>query len=96
MVQMSAKELRALRRRELSVVMQSAMNAPNPVKSIGAQLSGTMRAHQRTRKEAILERSRQVLRLVGIDPVYPCTRLLFSAVPGPWPGLGRGRGCRWT
>ena len=70
MVQMSAKELRALRWRDLSVVMQSAMNALNPVKSIGAQFADTMRAHQQTGKEAIRERSRQVLALVGIDPIH--------------------------
>src|SRR5262249_44520794 len=37
--------LTAVRWKDLSVVMQSAMNALNPVKSIGAQFKDAMRAH---------------------------------------------------
>ena len=40
-------ELRHVRWRDYSVVMQSAMNALNPMKSIGAQFKDTMRAHER-------------------------------------------------
>ena len=54
----------------MSVVMQSAMNALNPVKSIGAQFKDAMRAHGVTSKEEIAGRSAEVLRMVGIDPVH--------------------------
>ena len=50
--------------------MQSAMNALNPVKSIGAQFSDAMRAHGTTSRDEIGSRSAEVLRLVGIDPVH--------------------------
>ncbi len=70
MVGLTDKELAAVRWRDLSVVMQSAMNALNPVKSIGAQLKDVMRAHGVDSKEQIAERSVQVLRMVGIDPVH--------------------------
>ncbi len=70
MVQMSEKMLRAIRWRDYSIVMQSAMNALNPVKTIGAQYADAMRAHQQISKDAIADRSRQVFALVGIDPIH--------------------------
>ena len=47
--------------------MQSAMNALNPVKSIGAQFRDAMRAHGTTSRDEIGARSAEVLRMVGID-----------------------------
>jgi peptide/nickel transport system ATP-binding protein len=70
MVAMSDKQLRALRWRSLSLVMQSAMNALNPVTSIGAQFADAMRAHGEKDKERIRKRSEEVLAMVGIDPVH--------------------------
>ena len=45
LVGLTEKELAAVRWMDLSVVMQSAMNALNPVMSIGAQFRDAMRAH---------------------------------------------------
>jgi peptide/nickel transport system ATP-binding protein len=70
MVNLTESALTAVRWKNLSVVMQSAMNALNPVKSIGAQFKDAMRAHGVTSSGAIAERSAQVLRMVGIDPVH--------------------------
>src|ERR1700683_500362 len=70
MVQMSEKVLRAIRWRDYSIVMQSAMNALNPVKTIGAQYADAMRGHDKISQEAIWARSRQVFALVGIDPIH--------------------------
>jgi peptide/nickel transport system ATP-binding protein len=70
MVAMSDKALRALRWRDLSVVMQSAMNALNPVSSIGAQFSDAMKAHGESDAKKVRARSRAVLAMVGIDPVH--------------------------
>ena len=70
MVGMTDKQLMAVRWRDLSVVMQSAMNALNPVLSIGAQFKDAMRAHGVTSAEEIAGRSAEVLRMVGIDPVH--------------------------
>jgi peptide/nickel transport system ATP-binding protein len=47
--------------------MQSAMNALNPVKSIGAQFRDTIMAHDEPVAD---ERPAEVLRLVGIDPIH--------------------------
>jgi peptide/nickel transport system ATP-binding protein len=70
LVGLTDKQLSAVRWRQLSVVMQSAMNALNPVKSIGAQFKDALRAHGTTGKEEIQTRSAEVLRMVGIDPVH--------------------------
>jgi peptide/nickel transport system ATP-binding protein len=70
MVRLSEDELRHVRWRDYSVVMQSAMNALNPMMSIEAQFQDTMRAHSRLSAEAIRARSAEVLRLVGIDNVH--------------------------
>ncbi|TDW21808.1 ABC transporter ATP-binding protein [Kribbella kalugense] len=67
LVTMSEKKLAALRWRDFSVVMQSAMNALNPVKSIGAQFQDTIMAHDEVVDD---NRPAEVLRLVGIDPIH--------------------------
>jgi peptide/nickel transport system ATP-binding protein len=63
-------QLSAIRWRDMSVVMQSAMNALNPVKSIGAQFKDAMQAHGKPAKAEIAARSAEVLQMVGIDPVH--------------------------
>jgi oligopeptide/dipeptide ABC transporter ATP-binding protein len=63
-------QLSAIRWRDMSVVMQSAMNALNPVKTIGAQFKDVMQAHGRHTSEDVTARSAEVLRMVGIDPVH--------------------------
>ena len=70
MVTLRDEELRLLRWRDYSVVMQSAMNALNPTKSIEAQFTDTMRAHSAMTGAEIRARSAEVLRLVGIDAVH--------------------------
>jgi peptide/nickel transport system ATP-binding protein len=70
MVRLGREELRHMRWRDYSVVMQSAMNALNPMKSIGAQFKDTLRAHGTSSNEDIRERSTEVMGLVGIDPTH--------------------------
>jgi peptide/nickel transport system ATP-binding protein len=70
LVTMTDRQLNLLRWRDLSVVMQSAMNALNPVTTIGAQFKDTMIAHRVTDKDRIAARSVEVLKLVGIDPIH--------------------------
>jgi peptide/nickel transport system ATP-binding protein len=70
MVGLTDSQLAAVRWKELSVVMQSAMNALNPVKSIGAQFRDAMRAHGAGSGQQVAERSAEVLRMVGIDPLH--------------------------
>jgi peptide/nickel transport system ATP-binding protein len=70
MVRLGAGELQHMRWRDYSVVMQSAMNALNPMKSIGAQLKDTLQAHGTRSSEEIRQRSEEVLSLVGIDAAH--------------------------
>jgi peptide/nickel transport system ATP-binding protein len=70
MVRLSRGELRHMRWRDYSVVMQSAMNALNPMKSIGAQFKDTLQAHDSVSAEAVRRRSGEVLKLVGMDAVH--------------------------
>ena len=70
LVGLTDKQLSAVRWRDMSVVMQSAMNALNPVKSIGAQFKDAMRAHGKSSTQEIAARSAEVMRMVGIDPVH--------------------------
>jgi peptide/nickel transport system permease protein len=70
MVSLNEGQLRHLRWREFSLVMQSAMNALNPVLTIAAQMRDACQAHSNMSAKEIEERSREVLRLVAIDPVH--------------------------
>jgi oligopeptide/dipeptide ABC transporter ATP-binding protein len=70
LVLLEERELRRLRWRDLSVVMQSAMNALNPVLTVADQLRDACEAHSNMSKKEIEARSREVLRLVSIDPVH--------------------------
>ena len=70
LVTLQEEELRALRWRDYSVVMQSAMNALNPTLSIAAQFQDAMRAHGTMSDSEIRDRSIEALRLVGIDEVH--------------------------
>ena len=70
LVGLTDRQLAAVRWKDLSVVMQSAMNALNPVKSIGAQFRDALRAHGVGARGEIADRSAGVLRMVGIDPVH--------------------------
>jgi peptide/nickel transport system ATP-binding protein len=70
LVQFTERELAAVRWKNMSVVMQSAMNALNPVTSVGTQFRDAMRAHGVTSGDEIHQRSVEVLTMVGIDPVH--------------------------
>jgi peptide/nickel transport system ATP-binding protein len=69
LVQLGSGELREMRWRDYSVVMQSAMNALNPTKSVEAQFKDALEAHGATPEE-LRERPAQVMELVGIDPAH--------------------------
>ena len=70
MVRLGESELRHMRWLDYSVVMQSAMNALNPMLSIGAQFKDTLRAHGTSAADEIRRRSEEVLKLVGIDAAH--------------------------
>jgi peptide/nickel transport system ATP-binding protein len=63
----SATELRRFRWRNVSMVLQSAMNALNPVMRVGDQFVDAMQAHERIDRRHALARAGELLELVGID-----------------------------
>ncbi|MFY9782888.1 MAG: ABC transporter ATP-binding protein [Acidimicrobiales bacterium] len=67
---LTPEELRQHRWHDISLVMQSAMNALNPTLSIGAQLADACRAHTDWDDKRIAERSAEVLSMVSIDVVH--------------------------
>jgi peptide/nickel transport system ATP-binding protein len=68
LVSLSAAELRALRWTSLAIVLQSAMDALNPVMRIGAQFVDVLRSHDQGlgRKDA-WARASELLGMVGIS-----------------------------
>ena len=67
---LTPEELRLHRWRDISVVMQSAMNALNPTLTIGAQLAAACKAHTEWNAERIAERSAEALAMVAIDAAH--------------------------
>lgn len=67
---MDEEALREIRWRDYSVVMQSAMNALNPVLTVGAQLQDTVDAHESISSKQAHDRSAALLRMVNIDPIH--------------------------
>jgi len=63
----SAEQLRRFRWRNVSIVLQSAMNSLNPVMRVGDQFVDAMRAHERIDRRRALVRAGELLELVGID-----------------------------
>jgi peptide/nickel transport system ATP-binding protein len=67
---LTLEELRLRRWHDISLVMQSAMNALNPTLTIGAQLADACRAHTDWDDKRIEQRSAEVLAMVSIDVVH--------------------------
>lgn len=59
-------ELTSLRWREISVIPQSAMNALNPVYTVGEQIIEAILLHEKVDKSEAIERTKSLLELVGI------------------------------
>jgi peptide/nickel transport system ATP-binding protein len=64
----SEEELRRYRWRNVSMVLQSAMSALNPVMRIGDQFVDAMQAHEKINRKQALARAGELLEHVGIDP----------------------------
>jgi peptide/nickel transport system ATP-binding protein len=64
---MNDAELRSFRWRKISLVFQSAMNALNPVLTIGAQIVDAIVAHEPGDARRARDRAAELLKLVGID-----------------------------
>ena len=67
LVPLNVQDLRQFRWRHISLVFQSAMNALNPVLSVGDQFVDMMQAHEPIDKDEALKNTGDLLELVGID-----------------------------
>jgi peptide/nickel transport system ATP-binding protein len=64
---LSEKELQVLRWNEIAIVFQGAMNALNPVISVGTQIDDVLRTHRpQMKRPERTARARELLSLVGI------------------------------
>lgn len=67
-LKMSERELQKFRWNETSMVFQSAMNALNPVITIGEQIIDVILAHKPVSRQEAWERGEELLDTVGIHP----------------------------
>ncbi|MEZ0289660.1 MAG: ABC transporter ATP-binding protein, partial [Sulfolobales archaeon] len=59
---------REIRWKRISMVFQGALNALNPVKRVGDQIADAILAHENVTKREALDRAKELLKAVGIDP----------------------------
>ncbi len=65
-VPLSEDEMRKIRWKEISVIPQAAMNALNPVYTVGDQIAEAILAHEEMSKDDALARAEELLDLVGV------------------------------
>jgi len=66
LVQLDEAEMRDIRGNEISMIFQEPMTSLNPVMTIGAQISETIRLHEDLSKAAAAKKAVEMLRLVTI------------------------------
>jgi peptide/nickel transport system ATP-binding protein len=66
LLSLSEAAMRDVRGNEISMIFQEPMTSLNPVMTIGAQISETLRLHQEMSKQAAMSRAIEMLRLVKI------------------------------
>ena len=64
---MSEKEMRKIRGKEVSIIFQDPMTSLNPVYTIGNQIMEVIRLHTDKDKKQAYERAKELLELVGIN-----------------------------
>jgi len=66
LLEISQRELRAIRGNEISMIFQEPMTSLNPVLTVGRQIRETLRLHQGLSRSAAQDRALEMLTLVGI------------------------------
>src|SRR4030081_2522826 len=66
LLQLSDREMRAIRGNDISMIFQEPMTSLNPVLTVGRQIGETLRIHQGLDKQAAEARAIEMLSLVGI------------------------------
>ena len=70
LLQLSPAEMREYRWGKISMVFQGAMNALNPVRTVGSQIGEVLRLHKTVPKNQIGKEVERLLDLVGVAPSY--------------------------
>lgn len=83
--ELDAEELRRQRQGGFAMVLQSGMNALNPVRTVGAHFQDIFAAHGHVPREARDARARELIGKVGLDPE------VLSRYPGELSGGMRQR-----
>lgn len=65
--QMSEKEMRNIRGKEVSIIFQDPMTSLNPVYTVGNQISEAIKLHTDKEGDEVKERAKELLSLVGIN-----------------------------
>ncbi len=68
MARVTGDKLRAIRWRDISIIFQGAMNALNPVKRVGDQITEPILLHEKVDEEVAVKRVKELFELVGINP----------------------------
>jgi len=68
MSKVTGDRLRAIRWRDISIIFQGAMNALNPVKRVGDQITEPILLHEKVEEEDAMKRVKELFELVGINP----------------------------
>jgi oligopeptide/dipeptide ABC transporter ATP-binding protein len=63
----SEKEMRKIRGKRISMILQNPMTSLNPVFTIGSQVAEPIRLHQKLNKSDAAEKAKRLLSLVGIS-----------------------------
>jgi peptide/nickel transport system ATP-binding protein len=66
LIPLAAKEMDAIRAREIAMVFQEPMTSLNPVYPVGEQIAESLRTHEGLSRKAALEQAAEMLRLVHI------------------------------
>ena len=67
LLRVSDSEMRKLRGNDISMIFQEPMTSLNPVLTVGRQIGETLRLHQGMNQQQALQRSTEMLELVGIS-----------------------------
>lgn len=70
LLQLSAAEMRSYRWGKMSMVFQGAMNALNPVYTVGSQIEEPLKLHATVPRNQVKEEVERLLDLVGVSPSY--------------------------
>lgn len=69
LTQLSEKEMRKIRGKDIGMIFQDPMTSLNPTMSIGDQITESIRYHQKLKKKAAKAEAMNIMNLVGIKDV---------------------------